>query len=487
MTMSIPSQDEPLTNRPVVSFMTITPRDFAKPVKAIALPQDVPSTSDHRLIKLENQVQCLMEAYLTPKQPTQVTKSLPHVKSAMVPITLSIAWKTPYKPLSTTHPHVQTKWEAHTQTFINPQGESVSIHSSSYHIKLQNALPDFNSHQEKRLSHLKTQLGQQQDDMIEKVNLLWKNVSEKLNDTSPPENAGYFMAPKSIAVINHDEKEELRNKGIKCSSKLLSPKSLSPASIKELNKNPSSPKRVHFINSIVILITDNDTEEEVTSTNACNLGLGGMVKGKEGVKEQGKEENKMGTDMEVDEVIKEEESEFETNEEVEEILKDEEDDEDGENFNVFLTMEELIHHEWLLKNPRPPWVKSRIRAEIPNNIKVSCMVGHIFKKHAYIDLESLINIMSKCQYNQIMTYELKSRQKPSNRRKAYLLEDKQIPSVGVFDEVYFAIWKHLVEIHSDLGSFREEIEQDYKTCTNMALNSLQWLETRHKYNVDTSQ
>ncbi|GKC53413.1 MAK10-like protein, partial [Tanacetum coccineum] len=33
------------------------PKDFAKPVKAIALPQDVPSTSDRHLIKLENQVQ----------------------------------------------------------------------------------------------------------------------------------------------------------------------------------------------------------------------------------------------------------------------------------------------------------------------------------------------------------------------------------------------------------------------------------------------
>ncbi|GKD44723.1 hypothetical protein Tco_1269368 [Tanacetum coccineum] len=31
-------------------------RDFAKPVKAISLPQDVPSTSDRRLIELENQV-----------------------------------------------------------------------------------------------------------------------------------------------------------------------------------------------------------------------------------------------------------------------------------------------------------------------------------------------------------------------------------------------------------------------------------------------
>ncbi|GJZ36743.1 hypothetical protein Tco_0582934 [Tanacetum coccineum] len=50
------------------------PRDFVKPVKAISLPQDVPSTSDHRLTKLENQVQHLMEAHIAPMQPTQVNK-----------------------------------------------------------------------------------------------------------------------------------------------------------------------------------------------------------------------------------------------------------------------------------------------------------------------------------------------------------------------------------------------------------------------------
>ncbi|GKE38017.1 hypothetical protein Tco_1461422 [Tanacetum coccineum] len=50
------------------------PRDFAKLVKAISLPQDVPSTSDRRLIELENQVQRLMEAHLALMQPTQVNK-----------------------------------------------------------------------------------------------------------------------------------------------------------------------------------------------------------------------------------------------------------------------------------------------------------------------------------------------------------------------------------------------------------------------------
>ncbi|GKE73505.1 hypothetical protein Tco_1535546 [Tanacetum coccineum] len=50
------------------------PRDFAKPVKEIALPQDVPSTSDRRLIMLENQVQRLIEAHLALTQPTQVNR-----------------------------------------------------------------------------------------------------------------------------------------------------------------------------------------------------------------------------------------------------------------------------------------------------------------------------------------------------------------------------------------------------------------------------
>ncbi|GJW23199.1 hypothetical protein Tco_0033821 [Tanacetum coccineum] len=50
------------------------PRDFAKPVKAISLPQDVPTTSDYHLIEFENQVQCLMEAHLAPKSSVQVNK-----------------------------------------------------------------------------------------------------------------------------------------------------------------------------------------------------------------------------------------------------------------------------------------------------------------------------------------------------------------------------------------------------------------------------
>ncbi|GJZ23329.1 hypothetical protein Tco_0560788 [Tanacetum coccineum] len=51
------------------------PKDFAKPVKTISLPQNVSSKSDRRLIELKNQVQRLMEAYLAPKSSVQVNKN----------------------------------------------------------------------------------------------------------------------------------------------------------------------------------------------------------------------------------------------------------------------------------------------------------------------------------------------------------------------------------------------------------------------------
>ncbi|GJW69606.1 hypothetical protein Tco_0126523 [Tanacetum coccineum] len=69
MTMLIPSRDEPLTIRSVLEDQGISLNG-----QGIALPQDVPSTSDRCLIKLENQVQRLMEAHLAPTQPTQVNK-----------------------------------------------------------------------------------------------------------------------------------------------------------------------------------------------------------------------------------------------------------------------------------------------------------------------------------------------------------------------------------------------------------------------------
>ncbi|GJX33426.1 MAK10-like protein, partial [Tanacetum coccineum] len=308
-------------------------RDFAKLVKAITLPQDVPSTSDRRLIELENQVQRLIEAHLALTQPTQVNR-------------------------------ITTPCE---------------ICSGPYD------------------TYLRTQLEQNQDDMISKINLLWMAFSEKLDDAPLCDTAEGLTAQMNFTSTDYHTKEELRSKGIKNPSKLLSPKYLSQSSIIEQNKNPSSLKRVHFVNSIIILNKESEAKEEgsvePSKTNYTNR------------------KNANETDKEV-------ESEKEVEEETEGETEEEEED-NPEHFETFPTMKELRYHEWLLKNPRPPWVKAMIRTENVNNMKFSCMIGQFNKEQVYLDLESPINIMSRLHYNWIMSNRLEPRRKPSNPKKNF--------------------------------------------------------------------
>ncbi|GJU51994.1 hypothetical protein Tco_1221549 [Tanacetum coccineum] len=97
--------------------------------------------------------------------------------------------------------------------------------------------------------------------------------------------------------------------------------------------------------------------------------------------------------------------------------EEEEEEDDLEHFHTFPTIEELGYHEWILKNPRPSWVNAKVREGNLNNIKISCMIGHFLKRHAYIDLESPINVMSRLNYYWIMSKGLESRRKPSNPKK----------------------------------------------------------------------
>ncbi|GKF76113.1 hypothetical protein Tco_0225557, partial [Tanacetum coccineum] len=89
----------------------------------------------------------------------------------------------------------------------------------------------------------------------------------KLNDAPIPEFTGNSMASENTASISRIEREKLKRKGIKSLSKLFSLTYLSPASIIELNKNPSAPKCVHFINSIIILSKESEAEKGETMTN----------------------------------------------------------------------------------------------------------------------------------------------------------------------------------------------------------------------------
>ncbi|GJY66407.1 hypothetical protein Tco_0468645 [Tanacetum coccineum] len=266
------------------------PRDFAKPAKAISLPQDVPSISNRRLVELENQVQRLMEAHLAPMQSTQVNKitsscgiysdpydtqyCMENPEQAFVDYTSSHTDRTRSRQFTINQGprnfnEAANAWKgnpnfnsAHAQTSTSPWNGLFSTYSSNYQTKLEKALIDFDSHQEKRLSSLRTQLRQQQDDMISKNNLLWKTVSEKLDDTSIRNNARSPAAQMNFMTTNDPTKEELRGKGVKSPSKLLFPKYLSQSSLAEQNRNPFSPKRIHFVNSIIILNKEDEAKEE---------------------------------------------------------------------------------------------------------------------------------------------------------------------------------------------------------------------------------
>ncbi|GJW91423.1 retrovirus-related pol polyprotein from transposon TNT 1-94, partial [Tanacetum coccineum] len=214
---------------------------------------------------------------------------------------LTKAW-TRFKDLLQKVPHHGIDLWLHVQIFydhVNPITRRTIDQSASGKLRDQNAKESWALLEDLALYYIESWNNPRDFvDMIRKINLLWKTVSEKLNDVSTPKNARNSMAPKSIVAISRVEREELRKKGIKSPSKLFSLKYLSPASIKELNKNSSAPKRVHFVNSIVLLSKDSDTEEDVSSTNVCRHDLSKMMKGNEEVKDQGKEEDEMETDVE---------------------------------------------------------------------------------------------------------------------------------------------------------------------------------------------
>nr|GEX64131.1 MAK10-like protein [Tanacetum cinerariifolium] len=220
-------------------------------------------------------------------------------------------------------------WER-TQTFTSPPNGLISTRSYNYPMKLEKALIDFDSYQEKRLYSLRTQLGQQQQQQHDMI---------------------------------------------------------------KLSKNPSTSKRVHFVNSIIILNKEDEDKKE------------GSVKSG-------------ATEYRSPETIDEIEYKVESIEEVEEETKEEEDG-DPKHFDTFPIMNELTYHEWLLKNPRPPWVKAKIRIEDVNNVKFFGMIGQFNKEQAYLDLKSPLNIMSKIYYNWIVTNRLELKRKLSNPKKNY--------------------------------------------------------------------
>ncbi|GJX84222.1 hypothetical protein Tco_0334996 [Tanacetum coccineum] len=136
------------------------PRDFAKPVKAISLPQDVLSTSNRHLIELENQVQCLMEAHLAPMLPTQVNK-----------ITTSCE--------ICSGPH-DTQY-----CMEDPEQAFVEYASSRTDEAGEGLVSNFMASQDARLSKFEADFKQQQSEMTNKIDTMLKAITDRLAGSLP--------------------------------------------------------------------------------------------------------------------------------------------------------------------------------------------------------------------------------------------------------------------------------------------------------------
>ncbi|GKE58552.1 MAK10-like protein, partial [Tanacetum coccineum] len=135
------------------------PRDFAKPVKEISLPQDVSSTSDRRLIELENQVQRLMKAHLAPKQHVQVNK----ISSS-------------YEICSGPH-DTQYCMENLKQDFVE--------YASSRTDEAGGLVSNFMASQDARLSKFEADFKQQKGEMTNKINIVLKAISDRIAGALP--------------------------------------------------------------------------------------------------------------------------------------------------------------------------------------------------------------------------------------------------------------------------------------------------------------
>ncbi|GJT19254.1 MAK10-like protein [Tanacetum coccineum] len=136
------------------------PRDFAKPVKAITLPQDVPSTSDRRLIELENQVQRLMEAHLAPMQPTQVNKITTSCEICSGPYDTQYCMEDP-----------EQAFVGYASSCTDEAGEGL--------------VSNFMASQDARLSKFEANFKQQQSEMNNKIDTVFKAITDQLAGPLP--------------------------------------------------------------------------------------------------------------------------------------------------------------------------------------------------------------------------------------------------------------------------------------------------------------
>ncbi|GJY70601.1 hypothetical protein Tco_0474304 [Tanacetum coccineum] len=153
---------------------------FTKPVKAITLPHDVPSTSDCCLIELETQVQRLMEALLAPTQPTQLNKIT----------TLCEICSGPHD--------TQYCMEDPEQAFVE--------YASSRTDEAGGLVSNFMASQDARLSKFEADFKQQQSEMTNKIDTVLKAITDRIAGALPSDtvkNPKLSTTPVIVLIVSY--------------------------------------------------------------------------------------------------------------------------------------------------------------------------------------------------------------------------------------------------------------------------------------------
>nr|GEV67885.1 MAK10-like protein [Tanacetum cinerariifolium] len=204
------------------------PRDFAKPVKAISLPQDVSNTFDRHPIKLEYQVRCLMESYLASKSSVQVNKitfsceicSSPHdtqycmenLEQPFVDYAFSCTdkaggkWSTfkpeqnnlgdTYNPSWKWYPNLRLRQPQNSQNKISNPPNLFQSNGSFLNRSFNNNPQNFNNQsnleglvsrfmasQEAKLSKFEADFKQQQGEMTNKIDTVLKAINDRMMES----------------------------------------------------------------------------------------------------------------------------------------------------------------------------------------------------------------------------------------------------------------------------------------------------------------
>ncbi|GJX71809.1 MAK10-like protein [Tanacetum coccineum] len=202
-------------------------QDFAKPVKAISLPQDVPSTSNRRLVELENQVQRLMEAHLAPKQHIQVNKITSSCEICSGPYDTQYCMENP------------------EQTFIK--------YASSRTDEAGGLVSNFMTSQDARLSKFEADFKQQQCEMTNKIDIVLKAITDRIMGTLPSDTFKKLKlnVNSTTPVEKEEEPKDTPQKGSKV-----------PKIINELESNRiKEEKEFEWL----------DIEEPLDLVDTCNI------------------------------------------------------------------------------------------------------------------------------------------------------------------------------------------------------------------------